>query len=134
MAWTACSKLDMIRNPNLHNSIKVKLFQATIEKIIMYGHWHQRNKTKEHLKTEHNIDEYNPYKCRQCTFKVFNYAELSRHLSLHITELKVFWFKKESWIGLRSLILLIFFYNWNNWAVQWSFMFFKAIPPNKILC
>ena len=37
MAWTACNKLDTIWNSNLHNSIKVSLFQATIEKILMYG-------------------------------------------------------------------------------------------------
>ena len=41
MAWTACNKLDTIWNSNLGssipNSIKVSLFQATIEKILMYG-------------------------------------------------------------------------------------------------
>ena len=51
MAWTACNKLDTIWNSNLHNSIKVSLFQATIEKILMYGSetWTLTSKQRKRL-------------------------------------------------------------------------------------
>ena len=87
MDGVASSVSDLIEHQSdYHEGFALSYFQCDL--CDFYSD--QRNKTKEHLKTEHNIDEYNPYKCRQCTFKVFNYAELSRHLSLHITELKVF--------------------------------------------
>ena len=68
MAWTACNKLDTIWNSNLHNSIKVSLFQATIEKILMYGSetWTLTSKQQKRLdvniykptttSTEHTLD------------------------------------------------------------------------------
>ena len=37
MAWTACNKMDSIWKSDLHRAIKTGLFQATIEKILMYG-------------------------------------------------------------------------------------------------
>ena len=37
MAWVACNKLDKIWRSNLHNGIKINLFRATIEPILMYG-------------------------------------------------------------------------------------------------
>ena len=37
MAWVACNKLDKIWLSNLHRSININLFGATIEPILMYG-------------------------------------------------------------------------------------------------
>ena len=37
MAWSACNKLDKIWQSDMHNSIKIKLFRATVEPILLYG-------------------------------------------------------------------------------------------------
>ena len=37
LAWKACNKLDNIWKSNLSKNIKVKLFQATVESILLYG-------------------------------------------------------------------------------------------------
>ena len=37
--------------------------------------------TKQHMKNEHNVDEYYPYKCQQCDFKQY---ELSHGFTRHV--------------------------------------------------
>ena len=37
LAWKACNKLTKIWKSNLPRSAKVKLFQATVESILLYG-------------------------------------------------------------------------------------------------
>ena len=37
MAWKACNNLSKIRKSNLCKNIKIKLFQATVESVLLYG-------------------------------------------------------------------------------------------------
>jgi hypothetical protein len=37
LAWTACNKMEKIWKSNLKNKLKIDLFRATVEKILMYG-------------------------------------------------------------------------------------------------
>ena len=37
MAWKACNNLNKIKKPKLSKNIKVKLFQATVESVVLYG-------------------------------------------------------------------------------------------------
>jgi len=37
MAWAACNKLDKLWRSDLHESIKINLFRAIIEPILLYG-------------------------------------------------------------------------------------------------
>ena len=37
MTWKACNNLSKLWKSNLSNDIKIKLFQATVEKVLLYG-------------------------------------------------------------------------------------------------
>ena len=37
MAWSACNKMGKLRKPSLNRQIKIRLFRATIEPILLYG-------------------------------------------------------------------------------------------------
>ena len=37
MAWKACNNLSKIWKSNLSKNIKIKLFQATVESVLLYG-------------------------------------------------------------------------------------------------
>ena len=41
----------------------------------------KKMQTKQHMKNEHNVDEYYPYKCQQCDFKQY---ELSHGFTRHV--------------------------------------------------
>ena len=36
-AWVACHKLDKVWKSNLTNSLKIRLFTATVESVLLYG-------------------------------------------------------------------------------------------------
>ena len=77
MAWTACNKLDTIWNSDLQNSIEVSLFQATIEKILMYGSETWTLTSKQQQKTRRNI--YKP-----TTTSTEHTLDTTRNIKRHI--------------------------------------------------
>ena len=46
LAWKACNNLNNIWRSNLTKNIKVKLFQATVESVLLYGQKHGLLPTK----------------------------------------------------------------------------------------
>lgn len=62
---------------SFHEGLPLPYFQCEVCEFSSK----KKMQTKQHMKNEHNVDEYYPYKCQQCDFKQY---ELSHGFTRHV--------------------------------------------------